>query len=161
MRGPYFDELAVGQQFTSRRRVVTETDVVLFTNLAGLLSPMFTDREHARAQGFDECLVPGPLVLSYSVGLTEDITHETVIAALAFDELRFERPVHPGQAIWVVSTVDTLKRSSSRPTTGIVRMRHEVWSNAGHQACSYFRTMLYATSDHGASDDDSGPGSGP
>lgn len=151
MRGPFFDELHVGQEFMSRSRVITQTDVVLFANLAGLLSPMFTDRDHARAQGFEDCLTPGPLLLAYSVGLTEDMTYETVIAALAFDELRFHAPVHVGQSIWVETTIRELRRSTSRPGTGVVTMDHLVRKTGGGAASTYTRTLLYRASDEAAS----------
>ncbi len=43
MQGKYFDELEVGDQFTSHRRTLTETDIINFICIIGLLNPLFTE----------------------------------------------------------------------------------------------------------------------
>src|SRR5438094_740329 len=43
--GRYFDELEVGERFTTVGRTVTETDIVQFLNLSRNLEPQFSNRE--------------------------------------------------------------------------------------------------------------------
>lgn len=145
MRGRYFDELTVGDLFESRRRTITEADVVLFASLAGLLSPLFHDETFAQQHQFGRRVAPGPLTFAYSIGLTEDLTHGTALAAVGFDEIRFRQPVHPGDTIEVRSEVVELRASRSRPETGIVSMRHTVLNQDAAVVAQYLRTMLFAT----------------
>jgi itaconyl-CoA hydratase len=148
MRGPYFDDLVLGQEFLSGRRFITEADVVLFTSLCGLHSPLFNDEEVARKNGYKGKIVPGPLILAYSVGLTEELTHETALAALGFDKLRFLSPLYQGDALAVRSTIKVLRASSSRPNTGIVTMHHSVVTADGALAAEYDRTLLYGSREY-------------
>ena len=102
MVGKYFDELEVGDQFTSPRRTVTEADVVIFTSLTGLLNPLFTDEEFAREKGLGGRVAPGPLTISYAIGLTDELVFGTVAAVL---EIAAELDKTPAQVslAWVLS----------------------------------------------------------
>ena len=62
MQGKFFEELEVGDRFTSHRRTMTETDIVNFTCLIGLINPLFTDVEFASEKGFGSRVVPGRLL---------------------------------------------------------------------------------------------------
>lgn len=143
MQGMYFDELEVGRQFTSPRRTVTETDIVLFTGLTGLLNPLFTDELFAREQGFGTRVVPGPLTVSFAIGLTDEIAYGTVTAALGIDKVRFLSPVKPGDTIWVKTTVTDKRESASRPDRGPVTLRHEVHNQKDEIVCTFERTAMF------------------
>ena len=43
----FFDDLAVGDQWSSQARTITETDVVNFAGLTGDYDPLHVDREYA------------------------------------------------------------------------------------------------------------------
>jgi acyl dehydratase len=143
MQGKYSEDLVVGERLVSHRRTITETDVVLFTSMTWIIDPIFTDEVFAVGTQFGSRSVPGPLVLAYALGLTEDLVYGTTLAALGIDKVRFLRPTRPGATIHVVSHVASCRESASRPGTSIAVFEHEVYSD-GHDeiVCSFERQML-------------------
>ena len=142
MQGRYLQELEVGQDFVSPRRTITETDIVLFTSLVGLVNPIFTDEIFAREQGLGTRIAPGPLTIAIAMGLSDEIVYGTAIAALGIDNARFTAPVKPGDTLHVKTTVISKRESTSRPDRGPVTLRHEVYNHRGEQVCSFERTAM-------------------
>ena len=141
-QGSYFDELEIGDQFLSPRRTATETDLVLFTSLTGLLNPLFTDEEFARERGFGTRVIPGPLTMCFAMGLTDDLCYGSTTAALGINNVRFTFPVKPGDTIHVRTSVIDKRESASQPDRGLVSFRHEVYNQRGELVCSFERTLM-------------------
>ena len=64
----FFDDVAVGQQWTSLGRTVTEADIVNFAGLSGDLNPIHMDHEFARSTPFRRPIAHGLLVLAIGAG---------------------------------------------------------------------------------------------
>ena len=62
------------------------------------------------------------------------VSPETSLGAAGVDEIRWPRPVRPGDTLHVVATVVEARRSSSRPDRGIVRSLAEVTNQRGELA---------------------------
>lgn len=135
-------ENAKGERFTSRRRTITETDLVLFTQMTGITDPVFTDEIFAQEALFGGRVVPGPLVLAYALGMTDDLGFGAVLAALAIDNARFAHPVRPLDTITVETTIAGARPSASRPDAGIVILAHRVLNQDGVHVQSFERTLL-------------------
>jgi acyl dehydratase len=140
----FFEEFekAGDERFVSRRRTVTEADAVLFTSLTGIVDPVFTDEIFAREQLFGGRVVPGPMIMSYALGLTDELGYGSVVAALGIDNVRFTAPVRPQDTIQVHSTVAATRPSESRPELGIVTLRHQVVLQDERVAQTFERTLL-------------------
>src|SRR5712692_7065700 len=67
--GVFFEDLKVGQEFTSPGRTVTEADIVIFAALSGDYNVLHTDAEHMKASIFGERIAHGLLGLSIQQGL--------------------------------------------------------------------------------------------
>src|SRR6202158_4783844 len=67
--GVLFDDLKVGQEFTSPGRTVTEADIVIFAGLSGDYNVLHTDAEYMKASTFGERIAHGLLGLSIQHGL--------------------------------------------------------------------------------------------
>ena len=65
----FFEELSVGQEFTSPGRTVTEADIVIFAGLSGDYNVLHTDAEHMKSSIFGERIAHGLLGLSIQQGL--------------------------------------------------------------------------------------------
>jgi acyl dehydratase len=143
MQGKFFDELEVGDQFTSHRRTITETDVVNFTCLTGLLNPLFTDEEFAKEKGFGTRIVPGPLTMSIAIGLADELCYGTITAVLGINNVKFTAPVKRGYTIWVKTSVLNKRESASYPDRGLVTLRQEVCNQRGEPVCSFERTLMF------------------
>ena len=66
----------------------------------------------------------------------------TVIAGLGFDEVRFHRPAHPGDALTLELTWRDKRRSKSKPDRGIVSGRYALINAAGETVLSHLDTIL-------------------
>src|ERR1700746_3065055 len=95
-----WEQLSVGQRFRTLNRTITETDLVLFTGVTGMLEIIFTDRTFAAEKG----TIQGqfvPAALTYS--LVEGLLCQSMIqgTGLAMLELKQEikAPVRVGDTI--------------------------------------------------------------
>jgi len=59
------------------------------------------------------------------------ISPESGLGAAGIDELRWPRPVRPGDTLRVTATVLEARRSASKPDRGIIRSRMELTNAAG------------------------------
>ena len=93
-----FEDVAVGDAFTSRGRTVTEADVVAFAALTGDWHPQHADAEWARGSVFGARVAHGMLVVSYAVGLVP-LDPERVVALRRMRNVTFKAPTHIGDTI--------------------------------------------------------------
>jgi 3-hydroxybutyryl-CoA dehydratase len=102
----YYEELNQGDKITTRRRVVTGTDIDTFAIMTGAINPLFLEDGFGKRLGFKGRIAPGILTLAlatglqYATGLFDDI-----IAFLGIDKLRFLATVNPGDTIWAEAEV--------------------------------------------------------
>lgn len=143
MQGKFFEELEVGDRFTSHRRTMTETDIVNYTCLIGLMNPLFTDEEFAIEKGFGRRVVPGPLTVSIAIALTDEICYGTITAVISIDNVRFILAVNPGDTLWVKTSITGKREIKSRPDRGLVTLSHEVYNQKSEQVCSFERTLQF------------------
>src|SRR5207237_2363458 len=101
----YFDDLAVGQEWESPGRTVTETDIVNFAGLSGDFNPIHVDHEFAKTTPFRRPIAHGILVMAVGSGLGTHSPPMRTIAFLGIRELRFTGVVYPGDTIRVRTTV--------------------------------------------------------
>jgi len=119
----YFNDFKVGDRFISRSRIVTPTDVDLFTGVTGAVNPLFLSDEAARRRGFEGRVAPGLLVLSIAVGLLYQLgLFDNIIALLGINDLRFTSPVRPGEEVNAECEVAE-KKEVKTGDKGIVRLK--------------------------------------
>lgn len=143
MQGKFFEELEVSDRFISHRRTMTETDIVNFTCLTGLMNPLFTDDEFAIERGFGNRVIPGPLTMSIAIALTDEICYGTVTAVLGMNNVKFTLAVNPGDTLWVKTSVVDKQESRSRPDRGLITLSHHVYNQKEEQVCSFERTLHF------------------
>ncbi len=97
----HFEELVVGEVWTTHRRTVTEADVVNFAGLSGDYFYAHTDDISARDSFFGRRVAHGYLVVSMAAGLFVDPAPGPVLANYGLDGLRFVKPVYIGDTIRV------------------------------------------------------------
>jgi acyl dehydratase len=120
VRGRYFEEFELGQEYQTNARTITETDIVNFAGLSGDFNFIHTDAEAAKATSFGRRVAHGMLVVSIATGLA---VQQGFIdgTTLAFRELtwKFTRPVFIGDTIRVgVKVIET--KPMSRMAGGLV-----------------------------------------
>jgi acyl dehydratase len=145
MAGKWFDELEVGQVFDHPiRRTITETDNVLFTTMTHNPAQLHLDEEYCRAETeFGTRIVNSCFTLSLMVGISvNDTTLGTAVANLGWDEVRFPKPLFPGDTVRIETEVLALRESKSRPDQGIVTFAHRAYNQHGDLVASCKRSGL-------------------
>lgn len=95
----YFDELRIGETWLTHGRTVTEADIVNFAGISGDFFYAHMDDGAARASIFERRVAHGYFVLSAAAGLFVDPAPGPVLANYGLDNLRFVKPVYPGDTI--------------------------------------------------------------
>jgi acyl dehydratase len=122
-----FDDLAVGDSWTSSGRTITDADIVMFAAYSGDYHPLHVDDEYARSTEFGGRVLHGIAALVIAIGLDARlaITDEAAITFLGFT-WDFREPIRIGDTIRARRTVAALRPSRSKPDRGIVTFDAEV-----------------------------------
>lgn len=116
-----WEDFAVGQEWLTVGRTVTEADVVNFAGLSGDFNQIHVDAEYSRIGPFGERVAHGLLVLAIASGLWTrlGLSDGCLIAFLGIKDWKFGAPVRLGDTIRVRTSVAET-RPTSRPGRGIV-----------------------------------------
>jgi 3-hydroxybutyryl-CoA dehydratase len=125
-----FNDLVVGDEWESPRRTITETDVVLFAGLTGDYNPLHVDHEAAKEGPFGRPVAHGLLGMAISTGLISQAVQIDTLAFLGILEWKFVRPIHLGDTIHTIATVEALE-PQARGRRGIVTWSRAVFNQAG------------------------------
>ena len=144
MPGLYFEEFSVGQKFEHTiRRTITDADNVLFSTLTHNPAPLHLDAEYMKTTEFGRPIVNSCLTLAFMVGISiGDTTVGTTVANLGWDEVRFPKPLFPGDTIHIETEVLELRDSKSRPANGIVIFAHRAFNQNDELVGECKRTAL-------------------
>ena len=130
-RGLYFSEYTVGESFTTVRRTITETDVVMFAGLSGDYNPLHTDAVFAAQTPFGQRVAHGMLVTSISTGLAQTLgIFEGTTLALMQQTFKYVAPTFFGDTIHLKLTVSAVK-PSSKGGKGVVTFDSEIIKQDG------------------------------
>ena len=140
----YFEDLAVGDEWTYGEYDVTEDELVDF---AEQYDPQWfhTDRERAAAESpYGGLIASGWHTAAMTMRLlVEGFLDDTAtMGAKGVDELRWRKPVEPGDTLRIKITVeDTTVDSDSR---GTVRLRIDTTNAADELVCSMVGIVMIA-----------------
>jgi acyl dehydratase len=129
--GLYFEEFEVGQVFQhALRRTLTEADNLFFSALTHNPAALHLDEEYCREHSeFGTRVINSAFTLGLMVGISVgDTTLGTTVANLGWDEVRFPRPLFPGDTVRVETEVLEMRESRSRPENGIVIFEHRAFN---------------------------------
>ncbi len=110
----HFEELRIGETWLTHGRTVTEADVVNFAGISGDFFYAHMDDGAAKASIFGRRVAHGYFVLSAAAGLFVDPAPGPVLANYGLDNLRFVKPVYPGDTIRARLTC---KQKTAKDTT--------------------------------------------
>lgn len=120
MQSPlYFEDLAIGQRWTSARRTVTESDVVIFAGMTGDYDRLHVDHDYADNSRFGQPLAHGIMGLAWAAGLSTNAPQVNTLALVELRGWKFLKPVHIGDTVCVrteVSEMESAGRSAGRVT---------------------------------------------
>jgi oxepin-CoA hydrolase/3-oxo-5,6-dehydrosuberyl-CoA semialdehyde dehydrogenase len=113
----HFDELEIGETLVTKKRTVTDEDVANFANISG--DHFYAHKDETGAQSiFERKVAHGYFVLSAAAGLFVDPAPGPVLANYGLENLRFTKPVFPGDTIQARLTVKQ-KTAKETPAQGL------------------------------------------
>jgi acyl dehydratase len=144
MRGKFFDEWVVGEEYMTPSRTMTEADVVMFAAMTGDYNELHTSEEFMKSSQFGKRIVHGLLGLAVSHGLLfrTGLLEGTAIAFLGVESWKFEAPVFFGDTIRIKVKVVEKRPSKSKPDRGIVKLFLEVIKQDDTVVQSGFKTLM-------------------
>jgi acyl dehydratase len=123
-RDLYLDDLAPGQTYGSGETTVSQADIVGFATRFDP-QPFHLDAEAAKATFFGDLAASGWHTAALTMrllGESELRLHGGIIGA-GMDELRWPKPLRPGDTIRLESEVIEVRPSRSRPSQGLAKVR--------------------------------------
>ncbi len=98
----YFEELQIGDQIVTEKRLITSEDIDKFADLSGDHFYAHIKTTDFTGTMFEQQVAHGYLIMSIAAGLFVDSYEKNpVLLNYGIDELRFTKPVYPGAEIHI------------------------------------------------------------
>jgi len=129
----YLEDFLVGQTFTSGSITLTSEQIKTFASQFDP-QPFHLDETAATASFFGGLVASGWHTAALTMRLLVDSELKIAgrLIGVAADELKWPRPVRPGDTLHAVSEVLEVRPSKSRPDQGMVKVRTQTF-NQGDQ----------------------------
>lgn len=139
----YFDDLKVGDSFSSAPGSLSEEKIIAFAQDYDPQS-FHLDREAAKQSIFGGLVASGFQTIGFAFRLIWDtgVFKGTNIGGHGLDEIRWPRPVKPGDRLTVTVTVEELIPSKSRPDRGTARTRYRMRNQSGEEVFSMLASQI-------------------
>ncbi|KJF15987.1 MaoC/PaaZ C-terminal domain-containing protein [Acidithrix ferrooxidans] len=133
----YFDDFEVGQTFIGAGRTFTEAEIITFAHSYDPQS-MHIDRVHAEDGSFKGLIASGfhTLSIAWWLFLKLGLVEESMKIGIGVDELRWRRPVRPGDTVTL--NVEIVEKSlTSANDSGRVQFAHTLKNQANEVVMTY------------------------
>lgn len=132
MSGKYFDDFEIGERFVSPGITVSESQILDFA-LAYDPQPFHLDKEAAAESPYGGLIASGfqTLALAFRTFYHANVINECSIGSPGMDELRWLKPVRPGDTLRCENEVKSKRASQSKPDRGILHMDWAVKNQSG------------------------------
>lgn len=125
----YFEDYVIGVAHEYGHETISEADILAFARHYDP-QPIHTDLDFAKTGPFKGLIASGAHTFAIMMRLfvTHYLSHAASLASPGLDELRWPRPVRPGDALWLRATTVDARRSESKPDRGVLRTSIEVFN---------------------------------
>ena len=127
----YYEELEIGDQLITKKRLITAEDINQFADLSGDHFYAHLNSTDFTGTMFEKQVAHGYLLMSMAAGLFVDSYEKNpVLLNYGIDELRFTKPVYPGSEMHIRFTCkEKIRQEKKEPTDidkGIVKWMVEM-----------------------------------
>lgn len=140
---PWFETFKIGDVFESGRVLITEEAII---DYARQWDPQefHIDPEAARNSQFGGLIASGMHVMGalFRAMIDAGFLKGTGMGAPGLDEVRWMKPVRPGDRIFMRATVTEIRPSATRDDRGYVRMKFEGINQRDDIVSSYYCTEI-------------------
>jgi acyl dehydratase len=141
MTDRYFDDFATGERIVTQGVTLTESMIIDFA-LRYDPQPFHMNVEAARQSNYGGLIASGfhTLALGFRMVIETGVFRAASMGSPGFDELRWLKPVRPGDTLHTEIEVMEKKPSSSKPDRGILRIAYRI-KNQKDEAVLTFLSM--------------------
>jgi acyl dehydratase len=138
MSDRYFDDFEVGEQFVSPGITVTESMIIDFALLYDP-QPFHVDLGAAQASNFGGLIASGfqTLAIGFRAFLMLGLYRACSMGSPGMDEVRWPRPVRPGDTLRAEMSVVDKKPSRTKPDRGMLFTRFRILNQRGEEAMTF------------------------
>lgn len=124
MSDRYFEDLRLGERFVSAGHTMTEAAIIDFARQWDP-QPFHVDPVFALTWTYGGLIASGihTMALTLRLWLELGVFRACSLGSPGLGEVKFPRPVRPGDTLHVVTDIVELRASASRPDRGIARIR--------------------------------------
>ena len=128
----YWEDFYPGQVFETGGRSLSKEEIIEFGKKYDP-QPFHTDPGQAQQSYFGGLIASGWQTASLCMRMMSDLylLEAASLGSPGVDELRWVKPVYPGDTLHLKATVLETRASASRPDMGTVRSRSEVYNQHG------------------------------
>jgi acyl dehydratase len=140
----YWEDFAVGEIIELGSHTITEAEVLAFARKFDP-QPFHTDPEAARQSIFGGLIASGWHTGAMFIRMVVEHTtpvHATT-GAMGFDDLKWLKPVRPGDVLSVESEIREKIESRSRPDRGTVKIESRISNQRGEVVMSLVSLVIY------------------
>lgn len=139
----YLEDFSVGQVFHSGSHRITEAEIKAFAKEYDP-QPFHLDNEAAKATMFGGLAASGWHTMALTMRLLVDGGAPIAggIIGAGAEELRWPKPVRPGDELTVESEVLEIRPSRSRPTQGLIKLRSTTLNQHGEPVQVFTANLL-------------------
>jgi 3-hydroxybutyryl-CoA dehydratase len=143
-RGRYFEEVCIGEEFVTEKKVITSNLLDEFVGIVGLGNPLFTNEDYAKKSIFGGRILPGSLTISIYLAMIDNLgLFSDTLVALQSLEVTFIHPVRPGDTIQVRSKIIEKNADHEREKRrGRVILEETIINQSGQKTASVIRKIL-------------------
>ncbi|MCW5752550.1 MAG: MaoC family dehydratase [Alphaproteobacteria bacterium] len=141
----YFEDFALGQRIEMGPREVSLEEIVKFARRFDP-QPFHLDEEAGRASLFGGLVASGWHTAAICMRMMVDgyLNRAASMGSPGVDELRWIRPVRPGDRLRLTMTVTEILPSRSKPDRGVVKSLHELHNQNGELVMTLKGLGMYA-----------------
>jgi acyl dehydratase len=141
----YFDDFEPGQVFNSKGVTLSEPQILDFALLYDP-QPFHLDSGAAAEGPFGGLIASGfqTLALTFRIFYQANVINACSMGSPGLDELRWVRPVRPGDTLKVRATVREQRPSRSKPDRGTVLMDYETTNQHGEIVMTFTAIHIFA-----------------
>jgi acyl dehydratase len=144
MADRYFDDFQIGERFVTPGITLTESLIIDFA-MHYDPQPFHMDIEAAKESNYGGLIASGfqTLALGFRMVLETGIFRACSMGSPGFDELRWLKPVRPGDTLHSELEVVEKTPSRSKPDRGMLRVKYRIKNQRGEDVTTF--TSMHLT----------------
>lgn len=139
----FFDDLPVGYRFTTASHTLPLAEIVGFARRWDP-QPFHVDADAAKDSPYGGIIASGfhTILTAFLLTLEADVWNEASMGSPGLDEVRWKKPVFPGDTLHAEAEVIASTPSQSRPDRGRTEIRYRIFNQHGEEVAGYRATHI-------------------